>query len=316
MTERILVVHNTKSTRAKQVKEGVFDRLDDAGVDYVPIQTISPNFKDNVDYLCEQIRDGDTVVSAAGDGTGSQIQNAILAGGKDSVRLGFLGYGNFNDLAHAYNGHRMGRDVMALISEDASLVDVYPLDISVNGSHWRFAPGYATAGWTAKAASGFGDVAFREKMKNMPEALKLAASMGHLALDYFQNRNRYLQKFHTSESPVVRRAVTDVIALNNPVMARLLCLARRPYIGDEFAYKELDVSSVLKNVPYLMSTVLGGDMPSRSTDGVELIFEQPSVVPIQTEGEFAELSNVRSIHFGKSKSSVSVIHPNRSENAT
>lgn len=313
MTERILVVHNTKSTRSKQVHEGVFDRLDDAGVGYVPIQTISPDFDENVNYLREQIRDGDTVISAAGDGTGSQIQNAVLDGGKDGVRLGFLGYGNFNDLAHAYNGRRLGRDVMALIGDDTSLVDVYPLDISVNGSHWRFAPGYATAGWTAKAASGFGDMAFREQMKNMPEALKLAASIGHLAFDYFQNRNRHLPEFHTSESPIVRHAVTDVIALNNPVMARLLRLAGRPYMGEEFAYKESDVSGVLKNVPYLISTVLGGNMPSRSTGGTELIFEQPSVVPIQTEGEFVELGGVQSINFGKSNSSVSVIHPNRSK---
>ena len=288
MSERIVLVHNPNSTRDKRVQAGVIDPLHSADIDYTSFVTQHPGTEDNISDMREFFNDGDIILSAAGDGTGMQVANAVLREGHKDTYIGYLGYGNFNDLANRQ------RDPLALLSPTAQTVDSHPLTIDVNGEYWRDAPAYMTLGFTALAASQFGETTSREHMRNMPEWAKLAASIGQLGATYFRERNNFLPPFSVSTSPMVQRAVTDYLAINSQHVGRII-RSRTDYAADNtFGVRTNDVSTIAKNIPFgIMS--LAGQAPAEHVSQTSLDFEIPSVVPAQTEGEFEMLHDVSSI---------------------
>lgn len=75
--ERLFLIQNPNSTRAKDVQGSVLDQLGHAGIAYVLMQTPSPKYEGNVDAIMGNIRVGDRIISLGGDGTGSQVFNAV-----------------------------------------------------------------------------------------------------------------------------------------------------------------------------------------------------------------------------------------------
>ena len=297
MSERIVLVQNPNSTRAEQVQAGVVDPLHAADIDFVSFVTKHPNIEDNISDMRDFFRDGDTILSAAGDGTGMQVANAVLREGHKDTRIGFLGYGNFNDLA---NGQR---DPLAVLSPAAENFESHPLTIQVNGEYWRDAPAYMTLGFTAIAASQFGNSESRDQMRNMPEWAKLAASLGQLGVTYFRERSHYLPPFSTSSSPVVQRTVTDFLAINSQRVGRIIRSLPDYAAGGQFGHRTNDVSTIAKNIPFGLLS-LAGHAPAELASQLSLDFESPSTLPVQTEGEFTTLQNVSSMFVYKDPSKV------------
>jgi hypothetical protein len=285
--KRIIVIHNPHSTRASKVQAGVFERLDDAGVTYACHQTHAADTETNIADMRAVLRDGDIVMSAGGDGTAMQVANAVLREGHTDTLLAPMGYGNFRDLGRE-------RDPLALLGPNAHTEESHPMTIEVNGRYLRDAPGYMTLGFTALAASRFGSPESRARMRNMPEFAKLAASIGQLGLDYFRMRDRKLPVFRTSLSPIVQQAVTDVLAINSRQVGRVIRSSTDYAAGETFGVHSANVSSILSNVPFGLRA-LAGHAPAQVVSGLSLRFEQPSTIPFQTEGEYAELQNVDSI---------------------
>lgn len=297
MSERIVLVQNPNSTRAEQVQAGVINPLHAADIDFVGFVTKHPNTEDNISDMRDFFRDGDTILSAAGDGTGMQVANAVLREGHNQTRIGYLGYGNFNDLAHGQ------RSPLPLLSPNAQSVENHPLTLQVNGEYWRDAPAYMTMGFTAVAASQFGNTETRQNMRDMPEWAKLAASMGQLGMTYFKERSTYLPPFSTSTSPLVRRAVTDVLAINSRTVGRIIKSQPDYPATDMFGYRTNDVSTILKNLPFGLLS-LAGHAPASQVRELRLSFESPSTVPVQTEGEFARLKDVSELFVYKDPAKV------------
>src|SRR5690606_31962225 len=96
----------------------------------------------------------DIILSAAGDGSAHATAHAVMAANQPDVELGFLAYGNFNDLPNTFNSKSSLRDPVTFL-EQASPQDIWPLNVSVNGKSLRSALLYATVGWTAGAAGQF-----------------------------------------------------------------------------------------------------------------------------------------------------------------
>ena len=285
--ERIVVAHNPYSTRASKVQTGVFDRLDAAGIAYETYRTKYPSTEDNIADMRDSFQEGDTILSAAGDGTAMQIANAVLREGHQNTRIGVMGYGNFRDMGQE-------QDPLKLLDSSAQTVDIHPMTIEVNGTYLRDAPAYMTLGFTALAASKFGAAGSRERMRYLPEWTKMAATLGQLGIDYFKMRDRKLPPFHSSLSPRVQRAVTDVLAINSAQVGGIIRSATDYGRTDTFGFRTNDVSSVAPNLPFGLMA-LAGHAPATPVYGASIRFEQPAIVPFQTEGEYAELQDVSRI---------------------
>lgn len=289
MAERLVVIHNPNSSRARKVGCEVLGELNKAGVAFIPFETRSPKTEDNIADMRDVLREGDTVIVAAGDGTAMQSGNAILRNDFKHTKLGLLPYGNFNNLASIYG---LTADSLLTATETDTLptLPLHPITIEADGKYYRDALAYVTAGWTARAAREFSEPNTREAVTVTPDVIKLTKSLFQLAINYFAHRKEYLPPFHTSQSELVRQTVTDILAINNPVMGSII-RSEMPYgnIANTFGYHELDVSSLTKNIPWGIKA-LSGHTPSTPAEKMTLHFEQPSTVPIQSEGEFFNLT--------------------------
>lgn len=290
---RLVVVTNKNSTGAKNVERSVLTPLREENISFDQFETPSPDTEANIIAMQDFFRDGDRIISAAGDGTAMQVTNAVLRSKLHDAEIGFLPFGNFNDLAKSHKA----RDPVAL-SRSSFTVEHAPLSVNVNGEYWRDAPSYVTLGWTALAAEQFGNGTSREAMQSSPEALKLGRSLLQLAESYFKNRHEMLPEFYTSDSPIVRRAVTDFIAINSPRVGNIVRSSKNYYDSDHFGTAEVDVSRILTNIPFGLRAI-SGRTPATPVGATTLYFEKPATVPIQSEGEFSFLEDVRTIEIGK-----------------
>jgi len=248
---KLVIVQNPYSTRHREVQAGVFDRLDAAGITYDTITTRFSQAKDNIKYLADRLPDDAHIISAAGDGTSTQVVNAGLRAELDNAVYSFIGYGNCNDLA------RGQRDPLPLLQTNRHTIIHQPLSIEVNGEPWRYAPGYMTLGLTALIASGFADATSRERMRRTPPHTKLVRSMGQVATTYLRAHNTLLPPFTTNLSTIEQTGLTDVMMINSQCMGRMIRSSIDYPQTDFFGYHQADFSSVWKNIPFAYSAVTG-----------------------------------------------------------
>lgn len=285
---KLVIVQNPYSTRHREVQAGVFNRLDTAGIPYDTITTRYSQAADNIDDLAGRLPNDAHIISAAGDGTSTQVVNAGLRAGLDGAVYSFIGYGNCNDLA------RGERNPLAVLQGDRHTVTYQPLSVEVNGELWRYAPGYMTLGLTALIASGFASAASRERMRHTPPRTKLVRSMGQVATTYLRAHNTFLPPFTTNLSAKEQTALTDVMMINSQCMGRMIRSSIDYPQTDFFGYHQADFSSVWKNIPFAYSAVTGHTPAERITD-ITLNFREPATIIAQTEGEHAKLQGVSTI---------------------
>lgn len=295
--ERLVIIHNPNSTRARRVGREVFDVLDSAEVEYTPLATKSPGAEDNIDDMREFIRDGDRIVVAAGDGTSMQAVNAVVREGHKESVLGFLPFGNFRDLASVHP--LKTADLVPSVGDSPlSIETLHPLTLDVNGKYRRDIPSYFTMGWTALAASEFGNQKSREKIKSAPESIKLLSSLWQLGGNYLAHRGEFLPPFHTSRSALVQEAVSDVMAVNSPRVGRIVRFPLPFGAMDEFGFRQINVFSLQEAIPFGLKA-LASRADTELMKDIDIVFESPSDVPIQTEGEFEFLEDVSSLSIRK-----------------
>lgn len=300
---KLVIVQNPYSTRHREVQAGVFDRLDTAGITYDTITTRFSQAKDNIKDLADRLPDGTHIISAAGDGTSTQVVNAGLRAELDNAVYSFIGYGNCNDLA------RGQRDPLPLLQANHRTITHQPLSIEVNGEPWRYAPGYMTLGLTALVASGFADATSRERMRRTPPHTKLVRSMGQVATTYLRAHDTYLPPFTTNLSAEKQDGLTDVMIINNQRMGRVIRSSIDYPQTDFFGYRQADFSSVWKNIPFACSAITGHTPAERITE-ITLTFCEPATILAQTEGEHAALPAVSTIRAYKDPAkAIRVVRP-------
>ena len=285
---KLVIVQNPYSTRHREVQAGVFDRLDTAGITYDTITTRFSQAKDNIKDLADRLPDGTHIISAAGDGTSTQVVNAGLRAELDNAVYSFIGYGNCNDLA------RGQRDPLPLLQANHRTITHQPLSIEVNGEPWRYAPGYMTLGLTALIASGFASTASRERMRRTPPRTKLVRSMGQVATTYLRAHDAYLPPFTTNLSTEEQSGLTDVMVINSQRMGRVIRSSIDYPQTDFFGYHQADFSSICKNIPFACGAIVGHTPAEKITD-ITLNFREPATILAQTEGEHAVLPMVSTI---------------------
>lgn len=303
--ERTLVIRNAASSHADKVQAGVVDRLKEDLPSSSVHEFWTPSADRNIttSAIAEAIRPGDTIIVAAGDGTSNAVVNAYIQAGAEGAKIGFLPYGNFNDMAATFTDTKTRRNPSLMLTSAARQVEVYPLQVSVNGEHYRHAMLYATLGWTARAASLFDGPEARQGLQH--GRANLAASLFDIASMYFKTRKTSnLPAFRRQGGPYTHSSITDILAINGPIMAKIIRSQQPLYEGGKFLSTDLDVSGFLKNSSFLGRSAVNFalkthfDLPGGLVTSEQLTFDAASL-PVQLDGEFFQLEGVDQLSISK-----------------
>ncbi len=299
---RLVIIYSPRSARAKLVQEMVFDKLDQAGYSYEKLEVLQAPLEDNINHLAPKLQPNDLILSSAGDGSAHAIMNSVMAADLPGVSLGFLGFGNFNDAAHAFTKKNSIRDPLTFLSSvNKSLA--YPIDLYMNNQKLRSSLLYITLGWTARAANRFDDPAVRMKLRK--GSTSLPKNLLDLGIYYFRTRTSSLLPSFSIGGTSYEK-VTDVIIANGPTVARLFKTGNPYYFADKFLVRMLDVSGLIMNIPFLF-LAMANRMSGDKLDSITLNFKSPSTVPVQCDGEVVILEGVNSISIKKSAKPIQIL---------
>ena len=304
----------------------------------------------NAEMLAGMLGDGDLVVSAGGDGTATIAANAVMNSGKD-VTFSALGYGNFNDMARMlktrrpveYGGEYIG-GVQEIVEKflAGSEEKIYPLEILVNGEHWRYAPCYATVGLLAEASEIMDGDKIRKSLNTGKRGPLYSLMMA--VFWYLKNKGRRflpssgatLSAEDSSEAEgseatsaddssetegsevssanvevrlngaTLEDGVTDYLAVNGPTMSRLMKGGKWYLSREGFGSAVKRLGKFWKMVGFgLRSVIFGLRLSETSRDEIE--FSVPSEVEIQAEGEYKRLTEVTRIEVRKAERGMKVV---------
>ncbi len=322
--QRLVVVTNPYSSRASGIKRDVMDRLEDERmtVTELPVPDF-PTRAENIQALGQSIQAGDRLLIAGGDGTANTVINAYMEADADhsaGVEIGFLGFGNANDLASTFTRAEARKDPVEL-AEASHIVPVHPLDISVNGIHSIYAMGYASAGevMATVGAQAFHNPKHRAAMQNG----RLHPLHGTGAVLRSKHQHGHLQPLPPFRRPgdsELHTDTIDTIALNIPHMSLLVRDRARYYDTNEFRRIELARRQLLAMTGLVASALVNliptkeplVTLPGTTTSNETLLFTRPVTVPLQVDGEFHKLSRVRTLSIAKNQSPdakvVNVVH--------
>ncbi len=297
--KRILVVYNSRSSRFKDVRKEVLDVL--AKKDSVMVgkyEVVDTDVDDNAKKFAKVIQDGDLVLAVGGDATAVIAANGILISEKKAT-LSVLPYGNFNDLART-----LGTKKIADVFE-AAKKKMWPLEILVDGKHFRYATCYVTIGMTAEAVELFDDEKVRKKLQRGSKSSW--RSYLQLAGWYFRNRKKkiFLPEFKLN-GVLMDKRVSDYAALNGRSMARVM------KGGDWFMRSRVFWSETGKltnfwNLFVLMVKSVLVKTPGKETSGDIIEFVEPATVELQAEGEYRMFKKVKKIEIRKAEKCLRVV---------
>lgn len=304
--KNILIVYNPRSSRFKDVRMEVLDflvpkkmaEMGKNGVTVGKYEILETTVEDNIKKLKKLLADGMTVVAVGGDATGVIAANAIIDSGKDAV-LSVLPYGNFNDLARTLG--------LKKITEiwDGKVKKLWPLEIVVDGEHFRYATSYVTVGMTAEAVEIFDDERIRKELqKGSKSSWK---SYLELASWYFKNRKKknFIPKFKLNGKAMSEKT-TDYAAVNGRSMARVMRGADWCFDAKYFQSETGELAN-FGNLFVLMARSILARTPGGKTCGDTLEFDAPAKVEIQAEGEYKMFEGISKLEIRKAKKCLKVL---------
>ncbi|MBQ9017451.1 hypothetical protein IJ118_00015 [Candidatus Saccharibacteria bacterium] len=313
--QHVLVVYNPNSSQYIHVREDFFPHLPKLKSTIVGKFTIKKApFEDNVSHLKKVLENGQIVIAAGGDATAAVVVNAALESDKD-VTIGVLPYGNFNDLARTL-GTMKKEDILDYIQrggntrQDSSHVaKLYPLDIIVDGKHWRYASCYLTAGMTAESVELFDEPKFRKSMQKGHKS----SWRSYLALAkwYFKNRHKkvFLPEFTLNNHPT-QKNISDYCALSGRSMCRVMKGGDDYLKPTVFRSENCRLTSFPRLVSLMMRSIFYRTPGTETTRDV-LVFKNPATVELQAEGEYKTFQGIREIIVEKPDKYIKVIHKER-----
>lgn len=300
--QRLIVVYNPNSSQYVHVRDEVLTQLSRLeGVMVGKFAIKKAPFDDNLKELKKVLKNGDLVIAAGGDATAAVAANAILESGKD-ITFAALPYGNFNDLAHTLGTMRF-EDIFEGADGTQKL---YPLDVIVDGEHWRYATCYVTMGMTAEAVELFDEPKIRKKMQKGHRSSW--RSYLQLAKWYFKNRHKkiFIPKFKLNGELYGRR-ISDYVAVNGRFVSRVM-KGRDDYLNPKNFQSEVEKITSFPRLFMFMAKSIMSRVPGNKTNGDLIEFLEPATVELQAEGEYKIFKNIHKIEIKKSEKYLEVIH--------
>lgn len=307
--KKLLLVYNPRSSHYAKVQEEVIAPVRQLSGWMVGKYEIKPtNFDDNVKNLSQLIVDDMLVMSAGGDGTATMVVNAIMTSGKDVV-FAALGYGNFNDVANMLrvkvsdiSENAIGEIVRLYEAQQSQLL--YPISITVNGKHWRYAPAYFSVGLLAEATKVMEEPKVRANLdrghKGPLFSLRMAVKW------YLKNHKRVFISSGAINGQEMDKKTTDYLAVNSPTLARMMRGGEWWHSAEKFGSTVQNLGKFWKMVKFGLTSVRKG-IPLVDAECDVISFDQPSNVEVHSEGEFVHLEDVQEIKVQKTGESLKVI---------
>lgn len=258
-------------------------------------------FDNNLKELKKVLKNGDLVIAAGGDATAAVAANAILESGKD-ITLAALPYGNFNDLANTLGTMRFN-EIFESVDGTQKL---YPLEVIVDGEHWRYAACYVTMGMTAEAVELFDEPKIRKKMQKGHRSSW--RSYLQLAKWYFKNRHKktFIPKFKLN-GELHERRTSDYVAVNGRFVSRVM-KGGDDYLNPKVFQSEVEKITSFPRLFMFMAKSIMSRVPGNKTNGDLIEFLEPATVELQAEGEYRIFKNIHEIEIKKSEKYLRVIH--------
>ena len=295
-------------------------------------------FDDNLKELKKILKSEDFVIAAGGDATAAVAANAILESGKD-ITFAALPYGNFNDLAHTLGTMRFEDIFEGADSTQNSFLEggpepgkarssagrpwrragrtrpekkefecrkLYPLEVIVDGEHWRYATCYVTMGMTAEAVELFDEPKIRKKMQKGHRSSW--RSYLQLAKWYFKNRHKktFIPKFKLN-GELHERRTSDYVAVNGRFVSRVM-KGGDDYLNPKVFQSEVEKITSFPRLFMFMAKSIMSRVPGNKTNGDLIEFLGPATVELQAEGEYKIFKNIHKIEIKKSEKYLKVIH--------
>lgn len=332
MLKKLIIVYNSRSSQKEAIEREVLAparKIKGWLVGRYAVKEVS--LKENVKQLAKILNDGDLVVAVGGDGTATMAANGVLRSKKDVV-FGAMGYGNFNDLAKIfktkrpveYGGEYIGglSEIMARF-EAGKISTIYPLEVQIDGKHWRYVLSYMTLGMFAESTRVFDEPKVRKKLQKGGK--HLVFSVWQLAKWYFKNQKREfipkgeLERDDGREVKLVSGpeimidgaarlpvGTTDYLAVNGPRLARVMRGGRWYLKPENFRSGTARLSSFWCLMWFMLRSMLWR-VPGKRTQKDIIKFAHPSEVEIQAEGEYECLKDIQEIVVSKSSRALKVI---------
>lgn len=297
--DRIIVVKNPACTHWDRVGANVLEpyrQLIQDGDQLVEFDIPIKGPKLDPEYLAEKIENGDRIIVPAGDGTGNFVVNAVMMSQRVNTKIGFLPYGNLNDMASTFTG-REGRKYPERLLWTEHNESATPLRIDVDSTFHKYALLYANLGWTARVAEVFDDPGVRQSYRGgstgrLASAKRTAANLLRMADIYFHDRNNeVLPQYMYNGTYDHDFCPTDLLAINGPIMGNHIRTGRRYNETPDFLCSELDVRSLPRNVPFLGRCVLNRTpgfhmrLPGQEVAKADINFLSPANFKMQIDGE-------------------------------
>lgn len=303
--KRLFVVYNPKSSHFALVKRDILDKLRDmpgAMVGKFEVDT-TLNVDENARHLARILTTGDLVIAAGGDGTASIAINGIMMSRAQNVKLGVIGYGNFNDVSRSFGNLKL-EDILK-----GSTKKVYPMECKINGKFWRYGMCYFTIGMFAEACAVFDAPRTRKTLRK--GGRKTIYSLTTLVKWWFKNRkNQFMpESFHlggASEEFIECKKISDYMAVNGRTVAKIMK-------GSDWFTRETGFLSMTgqmtkfrKLTPMMMRSVFKR-IPGTESEYDCLVFPEASKIMIQAEGEYKKFAGVRTVEIAKSEKPLLVV---------
>ena len=294
---RLVLVYNPRSSGFKTVQSEVIAPLRQKRNLSLLKFTVEPtNVDANATKLARVLEDDDLVLVAGGDGTATIALNGVMLARK-TVRLAVLGYGNFNDFARTLGGYDFAYVEKQLFRKAAPVTTLYPLDIRVNGKHWRYAASYLTLGLFAESTQVFDEPEVRHFLQKHGKNLVFSVAM--LARWYFRNRRREFVANGRINGQKLPAGTTDVMAVNSKSVAKVMRGGNLSGEPTAFWLSTARLGSFWRLVKFMASSILHR-LPGASVETLRLEFDHASSVELQAEGEYQKLTGVKTIEIAKS----------------
>lgn len=286
--KRLVVVYNPRSTKQAVMREQALDELRGLrGYLVGKYEVKKASLEQNAKALAEILTDGDLVLAVGGDGTVTMALNAVMQSGK-AATLSALAYGNFNDLG-AIMGMQGGVKEVVRRYEAGEAKSVYPLEVKIDGKHWRYALGYVTVGMLAASTTVFEEPKVREKLKTGKTGRFF--SIWTLKKWYFRHRcEQILPDFELNGQKMT--GMTDYLAVNGPQVGGVMKGGNWYLEAGKFGGGVKRLRGLFGLLKFMFRSMTKG-MPLVETEGDVLEFEKPTEVMIQGEGEFAKVKGQR-----------------------
>lgn len=298
--KRLILVYNPRSSHYLRVKEEVVDRLRGLkGWMLGKFEVADTDVDDNACRLAKILRDGDVVIAAGGDGTANIAINGIMQSEHQNIRIGVLGYGNFNDMARTFG--KLSLD--EIMQNVGHAKEVWPLECSINGKHWRYGVCYFTIGMFAEACAVFDHPKTRKALQKGKKSMFFSLSV--LVRWWLKQRkkHRFMPEFSLGDlngNFVTSKGASDYMAINGRTVAKMMRGGKYSEQKDCF----LSATGVMTKfwpLAIMMLRSILKRIPGEESNYDCLIFRRPAKMMFQAEGEYKMIENVSMVEVRKSE---------------